>query len=58
MPPIAEQKPYEHSIHDDVRPDPFFWLKERENPDVIAYVERENDYYQPVSYTHLTLPTT
>ena len=46
MPPIAEQKPYEHSIHDDVRPDPFFWLKERENPEVIAYVERENDYYQ------------
>ncbi|MDA9294365.1 S9 family peptidase [Flavobacteriaceae bacterium] len=45
-PPLADQKPYQHNIHDDIRMDPFFWLKERENPEVIDYLERENDYYQ------------
>lgn len=45
-PPIAEQKPYQHKIHNDIRMDPYYWLKERENPEVIDYLERENDYYQ------------
>ena len=45
-PPIADQKPYQHKIHDDIRIDPYYWLKERENPEVIDYLERENDYYQ------------
>ncbi|MEJ6557137.1 MAG: S9 family peptidase [Flavobacteriaceae bacterium] len=45
-PPLADQKPYQHNIHDYIRMDPFFWLKERENPEVIDYLERENDYYQ------------
>ena len=45
-PPSVKQKPYEHRIHGDSRSDPFFWLKERENPEVIDYLERENDYYQ------------
>jgi oligopeptidase B len=45
-PPLADQKPYQHNIHDDIRMDPFYWLKERENPEVIDYLERENDYYQ------------
>ena len=25
--------------------DPYFWLRERDNPEVIDYLERENDYY-------------
>ena len=45
-PPLADQKPYQHKIHNDIRIDPFYWLKERENPEVIDYLERENDYYQ------------
>ena len=51
-PPIAEQKPYQHKIHNDIRMDPYYWLKERENPEVIDYLERENDYYQ-MSTKHL-----
>lgn len=31
-------------IHGDRRIDPYFWLNERENPDVIKYLEEENDY--------------
>jgi oligopeptidase B len=45
-PPLADQKPYQHKMHDDIRMDEFYWLKERENPEVIDYLERENDYYQ------------
>jgi len=45
-PPIADKKPYQHKIHQDIRLDDYYWLKERENPEVIDYLERENDYYQ------------
>lgn len=44
--PQAKQIPFEMSLHGDLRIDPFYWLNERENPEVIAYLEAENDYYQ------------
>lgn len=31
-------------IHGDTRIDPYFWLNERENPEVIQYLEGENAY--------------
>lgn len=31
-------------IHGDRRIDPYFWMNERENPDVITYLEEENSY--------------
>lgn len=43
--PIASQVPKNLTIHEDVRVDEFYWLKERENPDVIDYLNKENDYY-------------
>lgn len=43
-PPIAEKKPHEMTIHGHTRTDDYFWLKERENPAVIKYLEDENDY--------------
>ena len=30
--------------HGDVRVDPYFWLNDRENPEVINYLEEENKY--------------
>ena len=45
VPPKADQRPYQHKIHNDIRVDEYFWLKERANPEVIDYLERENDYY-------------
>ena len=42
--PLASQQPYTHTEHDVERPDPFYWLRERENPEVIAYLEEENAY--------------
>ena len=44
VPPVAEKKPKELTIHGDTRVDDYFWLRERENPEVIAYLEAENAY--------------
>ena len=44
MPPVAEKKPKEMTIHGHTRIDEYYWLNERENPEVIAYLEAENDY--------------
>ena len=41
-PPLAKQLPKELEIHGDKRVDAWYWLRERENPEVIAYLEAEN----------------
>ena len=43
-PPMAKIKPSRLEKHGQVRTDNYFWLKERENPEVIAYLEAENSY--------------
>ncbi|MCY3590069.1 MAG: S9 family peptidase [Acidobacteria bacterium] len=43
-PPRAEARPHELETHGDVRVDEYYWLRERENPEVIAYLEAENAY--------------
>ena len=43
-PPIARVKPKKLEKHDHVRIDNYYWLKERDNPEVIAYLDAENDY--------------
>ena len=42
--PVAEKKPKELTIHGHTRTDDYYWLRERENPEVIAYLEAENAY--------------
>lgn len=42
--PLAAVDPTSLEIHGDVRSDPYFWLRDRENPNVIAYLEAENEY--------------
>ncbi len=44
--PIAVQIPVTLEKHGDTRIDPYFWLNDRENPEVIAYLNEENAYYQ------------
>lgn len=44
QPPVAKAIPHELSMHGDTRIDPYYWLNERENPEVIAYLEAENAY--------------
>ncbi len=42
--PIAKRVPKTLEIHGDARTDDYFWLRERENPEVIKYLEAENAY--------------
>lgn len=42
--PLARKYPRELIAHGDVRIDNYYWLNERENPEVIAYLEEENRY--------------
>ena len=34
---------------DDIRIDNYFWLNDRENPEVIDYLNKENDYYKEMT---------
>ena len=43
-PPSAPRRPHVISAHGDDREDPWFWLREREDPEVLAYLEAENAY--------------
>lgn len=47
-PPKARKKPHEHRIHNDIRQDDYYWLNEKENPEVLAYLKEENAYYDAV----------
>ena len=44
--PVAPERPVELEKHGHVRTDPYFWLRERDSPEVIAYLEAENDYFE------------
>jgi oligopeptidase B len=45
-------------IHGNVRVDDYYWLRERENPEVIAYLEAENDYTAAMMKDTESLQTT
>ncbi len=44
--PRARKIPKELTIHGDTRIDPYYWLNDRDNPEVIAYLKQENAYYK------------
>ncbi len=44
IPPIAKKIPKDVTVHDDRRVDDYYWLRERTNPDVVAYLRAENEY--------------
>ena len=46
IPPKVAKKSKELTAHEDVRIDDYYWLRERENPEVLSYLEAENEYYQ------------
>jgi oligopeptidase B len=37
------------TMHGDNRGDAYYWLKDRENPEVIDYLNKENDYYNKMT---------
>ncbi len=48
QPPAPAKKPKDVTVHEDKRSDDYFWLRERDNPEVINYLERENAYTEAV----------
>ena len=46
--PIAKRIPHTHDLHKDVREDDYYWLKDQSNPEVIQYLEEENQYYDEI----------
>ena len=43
-PPIATLHPKIDTLHGEIRTDNYFWLREKTNPDVVAYLNAENAY--------------
>jgi oligopeptidase B len=43
-PPVAPTRPHFVTLHGDTRADDYFWLREKEEPEVTAYLEAENAY--------------
>jgi len=43
-PPVAAIKPHEITTHNHTRVDNYYWMREKSNPEVIAYLEAENSY--------------
>jgi len=46
--PVAAKKPKEVTVHEDRRIDDYFWLREKESPEVVTYLEQENAYTEAV----------
>ncbi|HEU0299110.1 MAG TPA: S9 family peptidase [Longimicrobium sp.] len=47
-PPVARVIPKTDTMHGDVRVDNYFWLRDRQNPEVISYLQAENAYTDAV----------
>src|SRR5437870_8471190 len=47
-PPTAKKLPKVDVVHGDRRQDDYFWLREKSNPEVAAYLEAENAYTDAV----------
>ncbi|WP_373058757.1 S9 family peptidase [Zunongwangia sp. H14] len=49
LPPKARKIPKKLEIHGDVRIDNYYWMNNRENPEVIDYLEQENGYNEKMT---------
>ncbi len=43
-PPVAQKLPQVLVLHEDQRVDDYFWMRDRDVPKIIAYLEAENAY--------------
>jgi oligopeptidase B len=46
--PIASKKPHLLEVHGHQRTDEYYWMNDRENPEVIQYLKEENEYVEAV----------
>src|SRR5579884_3803848 len=47
-PPVAGRRPHDLVAHGDRREDDWFWLRDPADPEVVAYLEAENEYTEAV----------
>ncbi len=47
-PPVAARRPHVLEAHGDRRDDPYYWLRDKNDPEVIAYLEAENAHTDSV----------
>jgi oligopeptidase B len=47
-PPLARKVPKQDVIHGETRVDDYFWLRDKQNPEVAAYLDAENTYADAV----------
>jgi len=57
-PPKAAKKPHDLTMFGVARNDPYFWMRERDDPEVRDYLERENAYLDAVMAPHAALRKT
>ena len=51
-PPVVRKIPHEITTHGHTRVDDYYWMRDKSNPEVIAYLEAENEYTAQVT-SHL-----
>ncbi|HEX3794977.1 MAG TPA: S9 family peptidase [Acidimicrobiales bacterium] len=56
--PRAAQRPHTLTAHGHDRQDPWYWLRDREDPEVLAYLEAENAYTEETLADQEALRTT
>jgi oligopeptidase B len=49
VPPVAPTRPHTRELHGQVVEDSWYWLRDRDDPDVTAYLEAENTYTDAVT---------
>jgi oligopeptidase B len=49
QPPVAKIVPHTLEKHGQVRTDNYYWLNDREDQEVIDYLNQENEYYQKMT---------
>ena len=57
-PPKAAKKTYKLEKHGDVRVDNYYWLRQRNNPQVIDYLKAENRYFEEQTAAYKALENT
>ena len=48
-PPIAKRVAHELVAHGHTRQDPYYWLRDRDDPEVLAYLDAENAYTEAMT---------
>jgi oligopeptidase B len=46
--PTAAKRPYQLTQHGVTRNDEYYWMRERDNPEALKYLQDENDYLEEI----------